>query len=120
MQVNPSTNGTLESTRAVAKFCCSPNNSYLIVGGLGGFGLELADWLVQRGARKLILTSRSGVTNGQFTIRHCFCWYKIVDLLPGFAVLKVIKQNVWRNGEIRVQMYLYPKEMLPATPKLSN
>lgn len=36
----------------------------MILGGLGGFGLELADWLVLRGAKKLILTSRTGIRNG--------------------------------------------------------
>lgn len=50
--------------QAMPKFFCSPHKSYLIAGGLGGFGLELADWLISRGATKLILTSRSGVTNG--------------------------------------------------------
>nr|CAD7408253.1 unnamed protein product [Timema cristinae] len=36
------------------------------LGGLGGFGLELCSWLVNCGARKLVLTSRSGVrTNYQ-------------------------------------------------------
>ncbi|GJQ79757.1 hypothetical protein Trydic_g23234 [Trypoxylus dichotomus] len=45
--------------------------SYLICGGLGGFGMELADWLVLRGAKKLVLTSRSGLSNGyqKFRIR---------------------------------------------------
>nr|WLW11093.1 fatty acid synthase 1 [Sitodiplosis mosellana] len=38
--------------------------SYIIVGGLGGFGLELANWMVTRGATKLVLTSRSGVKTG--------------------------------------------------------
>lgn len=38
--------------------------SYIIVGGLGGFGLELANWMVMRGAGKLVLTSRSGVKSG--------------------------------------------------------
>jgi acyl transferase domain-containing protein/thioesterase domain-containing protein/acyl carrier protein len=38
----------------------SPNASYLITGGLGGFGLAVAKWLVERGARSLILTGRSG------------------------------------------------------------
>ena len=37
--------------------------TYIIVGGLGGFGLELAYWTVLRGAKKLILTSRTGVKN---------------------------------------------------------
>uniref|UniRef100_A0A665X8P4 Fatty acid synthase n=1 Tax=Echeneis naucrates TaxID=173247 RepID=A0A665X8P4_ECHNA len=32
--------------------------------GLGGFGLELAQWLIERGAHKLVLTSRSGIRNG--------------------------------------------------------
>ena len=41
----------------------------LITGGLGGFGLELADWLVLRGARKLVLTSRKGVTSGYQAMR---------------------------------------------------
>lgn len=40
-----------------------PLKSYIITGGLGGFGLELADWMVQRGVRNLILTSRSGIKN---------------------------------------------------------
>jgi len=33
--------------------------SYLITGGLGGLGLEVARWLVARGARHLVLLSRS-------------------------------------------------------------
>lgn len=48
---------------------CRPENSTIIIGGLGGFGLELADWLVVRGARKLILTSRKGVTTGYQSLR---------------------------------------------------
>lgn len=34
--------------------------SYLVTGGLGGFGLRTAQWLVDKGARQLILLSRSG------------------------------------------------------------
>lgn len=41
---------------------CNPNNSYIIPGGLGGFGLELADWLVLRGCKKLVLSSSRGIT----------------------------------------------------------
>lgn len=40
----------------------SDQNTYVIAGGLGGFGLELADWMVLRGARKLVLSSRKGFT----------------------------------------------------------
>lgn len=38
--------------------------SYVLVGGLGGFGLELAEWLVRRGATRLVLNSRGGVRTG--------------------------------------------------------
>lgn len=34
--------------------------SYLVTGGLGGFGLRTAEWLASKGARNLVLISRSG------------------------------------------------------------
>lgn len=34
--------------------------SYLVTGGLGGFGLRTAQWLAEKGARNLVLISRSG------------------------------------------------------------
>jgi acyl transferase domain-containing protein/acyl carrier protein len=37
--------------------------SYLITGGLGGIGLVLAEHLARAGARRLVLTSRSGAPN---------------------------------------------------------
>lgn len=42
---------------------CDPNLVYVIPGGLGGFGMELADWMVMRGARKLVLSSSRGISN---------------------------------------------------------
>jgi NAD(P)-dependent dehydrogenase (short-subunit alcohol dehydrogenase family) len=36
------------------------NASYLITGGLGGFGLAVAKWLIESGAKSLVLTGRSG------------------------------------------------------------
>lgn len=52
------------SISAIARAACHPEKTYIITGGTGGFGLELAQWLVDRGAKKLILTSRSGITTG--------------------------------------------------------
>lgn len=46
------------------RYYCDSNKTYLILGGLGGFGLELVDWLVLRGAKNLVLTSRTGIKNG--------------------------------------------------------
>jgi fatty acid synthase len=50
--------------RAIRKTWFSPNKIYIITGGLGGFGLELTEWLVERGARNIILCSRSGIRTG--------------------------------------------------------
>lgn len=43
---------------------CRPGSTYIITGGLGGFGLALAQWLVPRGAACLLLTSSRGVRTG--------------------------------------------------------
>ncbi len=43
-------------------FAVKPDGAYLITGGLGGFGRVLAEWLVQAGARHLVLSSRSGAS----------------------------------------------------------
>ena len=51
----------------ISRTICNPQKSYIITGGLGGFGLELAQWLVERGAKKLVLTSRSGIRTGYQT-----------------------------------------------------
>lgn len=38
-----------------------PTGTYLITGGLGALGLQVAGWLVSRGARHLVLTGRRGL-----------------------------------------------------------
>ncbi|CAG2109741.1 unnamed protein product [Medioppia subpectinata] len=44
----------------------NPNKTYIITGGLGGFGLEFIHWMMFMGARRFVLTSRHGVrTNYQ-------------------------------------------------------
>jgi phthiocerol/phenolphthiocerol synthesis type-I polyketide synthase A len=40
---------------------CRPDGAYLVTGGLGALGLLTADWLVDRGARRLVLAGRSGL-----------------------------------------------------------
>ena len=39
------------------------DGTYLITGGLGGFGLEVAKWMIKFGARNLVLMGRSGASN---------------------------------------------------------
>lgn len=58
-----------KTVSALSRYICRETHTYIITGGLGGFGLELADWLILRGARKLVLTSRTGVKNGYQALR---------------------------------------------------
>ena len=42
-------------------FPVGPKGSYLVTGGLGALGIKIARWLVERGARHLVLTGRRGL-----------------------------------------------------------
>lgn len=42
-----------------------PDGTWLVTGGLGGFGLRSARWLVAKGCRNLVLISRSGPTTAE-------------------------------------------------------
>lgn len=55
---------TIKTINAISRTYMHKEKSYILVGGLGGFGLELANWLVTRGAKNIILTSRSGIKTG--------------------------------------------------------
>jgi len=44
-----------------ATFCIESDVSWLVSGGLSGFGLESARWLAERGARNLVLVGRRGL-----------------------------------------------------------
>ena len=45
---------------ATRAFSVDPDRTHLITGGLGGFGLATARWLIERGARHVVLVGRSG------------------------------------------------------------
>jgi phthiocerol/phenolphthiocerol synthesis type-I polyketide synthase C len=38
-----------------------PNSTYLVTGGTRGFGLHIARWLTEKGAKNIVLASRSGI-----------------------------------------------------------
>ncbi|MBN7809050.1 SDR family NAD(P)-dependent oxidoreductase [Agrobacterium rosae] len=50
--------GVLTLSRGALKFS---SGVYLVVGGIGGFGLEAANWLAEKGASHIALATRSGV-----------------------------------------------------------
>jgi len=47
----------------VQRLGLAADRSWLVTGGLGGFGLRSAQWLVERGCRNLILVGRSGAVS---------------------------------------------------------
>ena len=58
----------LEHTRP--SLTIKTDSSYIITGGLGGFGLAVAQRLARRGARHLVLMGR-GLTPRQATVEAC-------------------------------------------------
>ncbi|KGO58805.1 Acyl transferase/acyl hydrolase/lysophospholipase [Penicillium expansum] len=48
------------------------NASYMLVGGLGGIGREVATWMAENGAKSLIFVNRSGLSKhqAQITVRN--------------------------------------------------
>nr|XP_006825449.1 PREDICTED: fatty acid synthase-like [Saccoglossus kowalevskii] len=85
---------------AISRSVCHPKKTYIITGGLGGFGLELANWLVERGALHLVLTSRSGIRNG-YQSRRVKQWRDLgvqvtilsVDITESDGAEKLIKDS---------------------------
>lgn len=59
---------TPKTVSAIPRSYMNPDKTYVLVGGLGGFGLELANWMIFRGAKKIVLTSRSGIKTGYQSI----------------------------------------------------
>ena len=50
--------------KAVPRTVFNPDKVYIITGGLGGFGMEMIDWMIDRDAKKFLVTSRTGPTSG--------------------------------------------------------
>ncbi|KAJ7642043.1 putative polyketide synthase [Roridomyces roridus] len=48
----------------------SPEKFYMLVGGIGSLGIHLALWMYTRGARRIVLTSRSGAASMNSPIKY--------------------------------------------------
>lgn len=57
----PETQRAATLSASVAAPVISAQGAYLVTGGLGGFGFEIAKWLARRGAGHVILASRRGL-----------------------------------------------------------
>lgn len=58
---------SLEGDDSQPAISIHPDALYLITGGLGGLGLAVAQWLVDQGARHLVLLSRTGASEATKT-----------------------------------------------------
>lgn len=55
------------ATRPVRSMTVDPHGMHLVAGGIGGFGLVAAEWLVEKGARHIALCSRRGTADDDTT-----------------------------------------------------
>ncbi|KAF8503015.1 ketoacyl-synt-domain-containing protein [Hysterangium stoloniferum] len=55
--VAPVADGTLVATQSSL---FDPRKTYILVGGIGGMGIQMALWMYENGARDIVLTSRRG------------------------------------------------------------
>src|SRR5213075_1383252 len=75
-------------------FEVKPDGCYLITGAFGGYGKVLARWLAERGARHLVLTSRSGASSPEAS--------KFVEDLQKRGVeVRVVSANVGAPDDVR-------------------
>ncbi len=74
-----------------------PKGTYIITGGTGGFGLEIAKWLSSKGVEQLVLASRSGLKSEEaqkaveaMESRGTKVWAEPLDITDAAAVNKAI------------------------------
>ncbi|HSS64317.1 MAG TPA: SDR family NAD(P)-dependent oxidoreductase, partial [Gammaproteobacteria bacterium] len=82
------------SAPAEVQFALKPDATYLVTGGLSGFGLATARWMVDRGARCLVLLGRSGLQNNEART-------KIEELEKLGALVRVLRADVADDQSLR-------------------
>ncbi len=68
------------------------DKSYLIVGGVRGLGLVIAEWLIDKGARHLILVNRSGLPHEETESQ--------IQLLQEIAQVSIYKADVSCRNQV--------------------
>lgn len=83
------------------------DGAYLITGGFGGFGKVLAEWLVECGARHLVLSSRSGAATPEaqaFVEKLSANGIKITVIKADIGSAKDVKALIKKAGSARVPL----------------
>ncbi len=82
----------------VAAGALRPDRTYVVTGGLGGIGLEVAGWLVEHGAGAVVLASRRPPTQdeeetlSQWTHADAEVAVEVVDVADEAAVQRLVAQ----------------------------
>ncbi|RDW89221.1 polyketide synthase BcPKS8 [Coleophoma cylindrospora] len=61
-----------------------PDATYILIGGTGGLGRSMTRWMVGKGARNIVLVSRSGSATGKVK--------ELIDELSAFGATVVVRQ----------------------------
>ncbi|AKT40598.1 type I polyketide synthase [Chondromyces crocatus] len=95
--------GSLPGERAATPSMRDGEGTYLIVGGLGGLGLALARWMVDRGARSLALVGRSAPSEeARAELRALEASGAVLRVLQGDVALRTDVERI--VSEIRGSM----------------
>src|SRR6266545_2842111 len=70
------------------------DSTYLITGGLGGFGLAVAHWMVEQGAKNLVLMGRNGIASIEAE-------QAVARLQAAGARVQVVKADVSRETDVK-------------------
>ncbi|MFK0163914.1 beta-ketoacyl synthase N-terminal-like domain-containing protein [Rhizobium sp. NPDC090279] len=100
---------------------------FLVAGGIGGFGLSAADWLVSKGARRIALCSRRGIADAE-TKKAVAGWAKrgvvatlhacdITDATAVEALLALLRTEGALKGVIHAAMVLDDALLSNLTPE---
>lgn len=80
--------------------------TYMITGGTRGIGLDIAQWMPEKGARNLILVSRSGVTDDDAR-------QKVRDLKDAGVNVEVCSCDLGDAGDVERTLAPVLKRMPP-------
>jgi NAD(P)-dependent dehydrogenase (short-subunit alcohol dehydrogenase family)/acyl carrier protein len=81
------------------------DGTYLVTGGTRGFGLEIAKWLAARGARHLVLVSRSGAVTAE--ARHALM------VMQGKGIEVVVRALDVANEDQMTSLFAELNDKLP-------
>lgn len=79
--------------------------TYLITGGLGGLGLSLAQWLIEKGAKHLVLVGRSAPNPA--------AKQALQDMKTNGALVRVVRADVARRADVDAMMADIERTMPP-------